>query len=64
MLYVTPTLIWLLHAHIADICAICNGKVLHGTEEVKRLKIFEDSAVDTRVSGDIMSLAFAWKMRF
>ena len=32
-----------MHAHMADVCAICNG---HG--EAKRLRLFRDSAADTR----------------
>ena len=42
-----------MHAHMTDICAICNGDVLHGTEKAKRLRLFRDGAVDTREQLDI-----------
>ena len=55
-----PTLIWLLayyaacmHAHMADVCAIYNGDVLHGTGKAKRLRLFGDRAADTREQLDL-----------
>ena len=38
----------LLHAHMADVCAICNSDVIHGMGKTKRLRLFRDSAADTR----------------
>ena len=42
-----------MHAHMADVCAICNGDILHGTGKVKRLRLFGDSVADTREQLDI-----------
>ena len=38
----------LLHTHMADVCNICNGDVLHGTGKEKRPRVFRDSVADTR----------------
>ena len=76
MLCVTPTLstlIWLLaycmqqHAHMADVCAICNGDVIHGTGKTKRLRLFRDSVANMREQLNVFlyhELAFAWKIQF
>ena len=37
-----------MHAHMADVCAIYNGDVLHSSGKGKRLRLFEDNAADTR----------------
>ena len=37
-----------MHVHMADVCAICNCDVIHGTGKTKRLRLFGDSAADTR----------------
>ena len=36
-----------MHAHMADVCAACNGDVMHSMGKTKRLRIFRDSAADT-----------------
>ena len=44
-----PTLIWLLHACThGDVCAICNGDVLHGTGKAKRLRLFREGVTKIR----------------
>ena len=31
-----------MHAHMADICAICNSDVIHGTRKAKKLRLFRE----------------------
>ena len=37
-----------MNEHMADVCAICNGDVLHGTGKAKRLRLFEVIVRQTR----------------
>ena len=57
------SVIWLytacMHAHMANVCAICNGDVLHSRGKVKRLRLFGDSTsvadTDERAAGHIVN---------
>ena len=46
---VTPT----LHVEEMEVCALCNVYVGEGTAKAKKLRLFGDSAVDTREQMDM-----------